>query len=261
MIKFISCLVVLILSIVCICLSIKMFKSSKTIIEKILYLLLLFIYFVPIIIYLLDRYDIPSKIGYTNSVDISRWFDFISSYISTIVGTIVSGVILVLITIKQINIQIESNNNDKRLQNSPILDYSLKIANNSKYDYYHNVKLKENGKEYHIYLKVENIGLNHCRNLNFKIIVDNENDPEFSLNKEQSFLRKDNSVVLDLIFNLDYKKRNERSLTIIITYEDMLNNRYEQIIKSKLLYNDKDEYGKKINVGELVIEKEKILNK
>lgn len=258
MVKIIAYSIILIITIISIYASIKMYKKAETITEKTLYILFIFVILVPIAVYFLDKYDVPTKIGYLNNINSNRWFNFISTYISSIVGTIVSGVILVLITMKQIQIQIESNNNDKRIQNSPILDYSLCVANDKNFKYYHDVVLKESGKKYYIRFKIENIGLNHCRNLSFKIKVDDEDDHEFSLNKKQSFLKKDNFVELDLVFNLDFNKEDERNITITAYFEDMLNNKYEQIIKSKLYFTKKG-LRKAINVGEVVIDKEKLI--
>lgn len=260
MVKIIAYSIILIITIISIYASIKMYKKAETITEKTLYILFIFVILVPIAVYFLDKYDVPTKIGHLNNINSNRWFNFISTYISSIVGTIVSGVILVLITMKQIQIQIESNNNDKRIQNSPILDYSLSVANNANYKYYHDVILKESGKQYHIRFKVENIGLNHCRNLNFKIKIDDEDDHEFSLNKKQSFLKKDNFVELDLVFNLDSNKKVERNISITVTYNDMLNNKYMQNIKSKLYFTRKG-LSKTINVDEIIIEQEKLIEK
>lgn len=256
MIKIVSYSIVILVLIICILESIKMYKKSETLVEKALYILFMFVIFVPIIIYFLDRYNIPTKFGYIKNLDSTRWFDFFSTYVSTIMGTIVSCVILVLITFKQIKVQIDSNNNDKRIQNSPVLDYSLFVANNTKCNYNHEVKLKEDGNQYHIYFNIENIGMNHCRNLSCKIIVDKEEDPEFFLNKKQSFLKKEEKVVLDLIFTLDFNKKDNRNIKIIVHYEDMLNNKYEQILKSKLFFN-KDV--KRINVDDLAIENEQLI--
>ena len=260
MVKIIAYSIILIITIICIYASVKMYKKSETVTEKALYILFIFVILVPIANYFLDKYDIPTKIGYLNNINSDRWFSFISTYISSIVGTIVSGVILVLITMKQIQIQIESNNNDKRIQNSPILDYSLSVANNTNSKYYHDVILKESGKKYYIRFRIENIGLNHCRNLSFKIKIDDENDREFSLNKKQSFLKKDNFVELDLVLNLDPNKEKERTITITSNFDDMLNNKYKQNIKSKLYFTERG-LSKTINVDEIVIDKEELIEK
>ena len=261
MIKIIISIIILIISIFCLIASIKMYKNSKTIAEKVLYILFLFVYFVPIIIYVLDKNNIPTKLGYTSKIDVERWFDFISTYVSTIVGTVVSGFVLVLITMKQINTQIESNKNDKIIENSPILDYSLTESNNSNYKYYHDIFLKEPGKLYMVRLKVENIGLNHCRNLNFKIIIDNKEDREFSLNNKQSFLKKDETIEINLNFNLDSKKKKNRNICIIVHYEDMLHNEYEQELKTSFSFLNSGDYKEKLNIGDLIIKEEKLLNK
>lgn len=259
MLKIIISFVITIISVICIISSIKMYKNSKTVVEKALYILLLFVYFVPIIIYVLDKNNIPTRLGYTTKIDVERWFNFIITYVSTIVGTVVSGFILVLITIKQINVQIDNNKNDKRIENSPILNYSLIENGNSNVKYSHNIFSKENGNVYIVRFVVENIGLNHCRNLMFKIAVDNEEDKEFSLNEKQSFLKKGDYVEINLNFHFDANKKKNRNICIAVYYEDMLHNKYEQTIKTRFSFSDQGEYRKRMKVGDLKIENEVLL--
>ena len=160
MVRVLSFIIIIFITIFSIYKCIKMYKESKSLVERTLYILFLIVYFIPIIIYYLDKYDIPTKFGYTKGIDTNRWFDFISSYVVGIVGAIISGAILILITLKQIRTQIDNNNDDKRIQNAPIFDYVLsnKITANCKYN--HEIKLKEDGELYHVFFKIENIGLN-----------------------------------------------------------------------------------------------------
>ena len=108
-IKIISYVIVIILTVVSLKLGVKMYKESQTIPERILYILFLFVYFIPIIIYLLDRYNIPTVIGLANGVNTNRWFEFVSSYVIGIIGAIISGIFAVLITLRQIREQIKSS--------------------------------------------------------------------------------------------------------------------------------------------------------
>ncbi len=115
-IKIVSYIIVLIITIVSVIQGVKMYKESQSPTERVLYILFLFIYFIPIIVYLLDRYNVPTTLGIANGINMNRWFEFISSYIIGIIGAIISGVFVILITLKQIKTQIESNKEDRELK-------------------------------------------------------------------------------------------------------------------------------------------------
>lgn len=245
-IKIISCIIVLVITFISLKLGIKMYKESQTITERILYILFLFVYFIPIIIYLLDRYDIPTVIGLANGVDTHRWFEFVSSYIIGIMGAIISGIFVVLITLRQIREQIISNKEDKRIENAPIFDYSLKgsISNSN---YQHTIEIGEQGDTYHLLFKVENIGLNHARNINVLIKIDDKEDRKFSLNGQQSFIRKNEAVLIDLILNLNKDNNKQRKMIIVVHYDDLINNKYVQKINAVLSPINKNRVNLKID--------------
>lgn len=258
MIKVLSYIIIIVITVVSIYGCVKMYKQSRSLVERTLYILFLIVYFIPIIIYYLDKYDIPTKLGYTNGIDTNRWFDFVSSYIVGIVGAIISGVILVLITLKQIRIQIENNNDDKRIQNAPIFDYVLsnQITVNCKYN--HEIKLKEDGDLHHVFFKIENIGLNHGRNINILIKVDDEIDRDFSLNRYQAFIRKEEFVWIDLIFRLDVNNENNRKIVIEVYYDDLISNRYVQKINANFKTIKDNSKSTRFDITNLAIEQEKL---
>ena len=144
-----------------------MYKKSESFAEQVAYFALLIICFMPVIMFYLDIFDVPTLLGFAKTINTDRWFEFISSCIVGIIGALISGLILVLITLKQISIQIKNNNDDKRIQNAPIFDYALRnpVAETCKYN--HEIKLKEDGVPFHVFFNIENIGLNHARNINF----------------------------------------------------------------------------------------------
>ena len=231
MIKVLSYIIIIVITVVSIYGCVKMYKQSRSLVERTLYILFLIVYFIPIIIYYLDKYDIPTKLGYTNGIDTNRWFDFVSSYIVGIVGAIISGVILVLITLKQIRIQIENNNE---------------------------IKLKEDGDLHHVFFKIENIGLNHGRNINILIKVDDEIDRDFSLNRYQAFIRKEEFVWIDLIFRLDVNNENNRKIVIEVYYDDLISNRYVQKINANFKTIKDNSKSTRLDITNLAIEQEKL---
>ena len=257
MVNIIILIISLILTGLLIYYCVRMYKKSNGLVERVLYIVFLIVYFIPILVYYLDKYDIPTKIGYFNSMDTNRWFDFVSSYLISIVASIISGAILVLITIRQIKIQIDSNNDDKRIQNAPIFDYALSNNLLASCKYSHSIEIGEQGKHTHIFFKLENIGLNHSRNINVLIKVDGKKDRKFSLNGYQSFIRKNEFVWIDLIFSLDRNKKAKRKVTIEVYYNDMINNKYVQRINAVFnLENDKNE---KIVITDYNVDNEELI--
>ena len=211
---------------------IKTYKSLETLVEKVLYILSLMIFFIIITIYYLDRYDMPTRLGMANNINTERWFNFTSNYIIGLVGQIISGAILVLITLKQISVQIENNTDDKRIQNAPIFKYN--ISNNSMVTtnkfYFFNGDNHSN--IYSLLFQIENIGLNHARHISIFVSGDNiKKEQVFKFDDSQGILKKDDTIIFELILNYDGKKKqNMKNINISITYEDMLNNKYSQNI-------------------------------
>ena len=238
MIMYLKVILPIIVAIFCIVFVYINIKKAKSLTEKILYILLLFIYFVPYILYLLDSYNLPTKIGYANKINVDRWFSFISNYVSTIVGTVVSGVILVLITFKQIEVQKNDNREDKRIQNAPLMKYD--ISNNVLANSVEKKLFNSEGKIYHFFFEIENIGLNHAKKIDIKLQSDDGWSRCFNVGNNQSILKKGEKYVFDYVIN--YKKNSDRKkkITILINYFDMLNNQYEQQINIDYYVNNEE---------------------
>lgn len=261
--QFIAKLVIIFLGIIGVYGAKKNIKDAKSFIEKILYLLSYFIYLVPITIYILDSYNIPTKINVFNSVDSERWNEFLISYVNTIAGNIVSGVILLLITFWQIRKQNENNNDDKRIQNAPIIKYDISneyIDESIELFLFNNKVLKT--EPYHLFLDIENIGLNHAKNFQLDIL-DNKNKliRTYMIDNNQSILKKDQKIGIDIIINLTKDKKQE-ILKIIVYYDDLLKNIYRQDIEISISptkeYSTKYK-GKKLYINNIYIKDELLI--
>lgn len=223
---------------------IKKCMKSNSHVEKAIYVAIPFMYSVIAIIYLLDRYNIPSLLKWDVNVSSSQWFNFITTCASTIIGAFIGGIIIIFVTIKQLKVQVDSDNNDKRIQNAPILKYDItNIMTQTENQFF---MFNSDDNNYNLFINVENVGLNHARNINFEISGSGfKNKQVFSLNNAQSILKKDNSIWLQIIFNYSYdkktKKHNNKEIKIIVFYEDLLKNHYSQEIKLHL--EATNEYG------------------
>ena len=54
----------------------KNYKKSQDRLEKILYILGIFVYIIPIIMFYLDRYNIPKILGWGKNVNTQNWLAF-----------------------------------------------------------------------------------------------------------------------------------------------------------------------------------------
>lgn len=232
----------------------KEYQKSETIDEKVVFWLILFIIAVPIFIYYVDRYDVISKFGWFKNSSSERWFSFFETYFSSLVSAVIAAVVLIVMTIHQLNLDREKYLSDKRIQNAPIFRYeinNLHIQTDSEYL----VVNKIDGNPYGLSLKIENLGLNHARNIEFEVYDDvSEEGQKFKFDT-QSFLRKDDSKLVRLIFNYKYnfenQKNNNKIIRIVVSYQDLLNNNYKQNINIYVEVTDK--YGSQYGGYELYI--------
>ena len=82
-----------------------------------------------LVIYYLDRYNIPSKFNLTMNINTQNWLSLIGNYITGIISAIIGALVAVWTTIYQIRKNNEQNEKrDKenlRIQNMPILKYDI----------------------------------------------------------------------------------------------------------------------------------------
>lgn len=211
----------------------KDYQESDTIDEKVVFWLILFIIAVPIFVYYVDRYDVISKFGWFKNSSSERWFSFFETYFSSLVSAVIAAVVLIVMTIHQLNLDREKYLSDKRIQNAPIFRYeinNLYVQTNLEYI----VLNKIDGNSYGLSFKIENLGLNHARNIEFEVYDDISKKGQKFKFDTQSFLRRDDSKLVRFIFNYKYdsekQKNNNKRIRIVVSYQDLLNNNYKQNI-------------------------------
>lgn len=215
-------------------LSICYYAKKKDTFEEVSGILVSFVFVIIYIIYFTDMYNIPTKLGWLRNMSSDRWFNYINNYSSSIVGAVIGGIIVVFVTRKQIDEQNKNYKDDKRIQNAPIFDFKFSNVkvDNSKELYLFN----DSGNTYCLFLRIENIGFNHARNVTIFIDGDNIKDiREFKLDDSRSILKKNDFINLKFIFNYKFKKSNNlRKINITIKYDDLLENKYSQKIVLKV---------------------------
>lgn len=207
----------------------KGYKECKDILEKLLFVSIYFVVFVPILLFYFDKYNVPSFLGWAKGVDTQNWLSFFSSYFSSIVGAIISAVVLIVVTAKQIEVTFKENQErdreERRINNMPLLNYYF-------YDYDKNIQNRHSletniidGIIGEINFGIKNISPNAIRKT--YIVVSSEvlkNDYSFELEQQSTIDKDEEKNVLFLlklvpgIYGFKYK----------IYYQDLLFNWYVQ---------------------------------
>ena len=152
--------------------------KANSIYETLIILMLLVMIIIPIILYIIDGYNIPSRLELDKFVPLERWTEFVFDYGGIIGGSAVSGMILFTITIFQIKSQKEEEDKNRRINNMPFLDYNFNVF--SQFDGTGAIDLSDDKSEpllLSIYMK--NIGMNRIRKCFINIgseLINNKND-------------------------------------------------------------------------------------
>lgn len=104
-------------------------EKSRGKVEQALYIILAIINSIMLIIYYVDRFNIPTELDWATNVNTQNWLNFISTYFSTGINTGIAALVSVLVT----KYQIKKNNEDNekrdkenlRIQNMPMLKYEI----------------------------------------------------------------------------------------------------------------------------------------
>ena len=236
----------------------KLYKESKTILEKVLCLALFFVVLTPIIIYYLDKYNIPTFFKWNENVNTQNWLSFLSSYLSSIAGAVVSAAVLVIVTIKQMDRTLKENQvrdkEERRINNMPLLEYKI-FSNEDRNKKICRVDtVFEDGFTCGINLKIKNIGMNSVRK-SFIVL----SSPEVTTKKcfevdKQSCIYKEETKELKFLLTLP---AGEYKFTLKVYYEDLLKNWYMQKIEISCNVVDYKIIGK-INLDYKVYDEKKL---
>lgn len=213
--------------------------KKGTIEMKFIIIILLIIVFLPIIIYLIDRFNLITIFGYNKNVDINNWFSFIKDYSTALVSSLINTFVVIYIAVIELKQNYEDNQNlnkeNVRLQNLPCLKISGKEdSENNPHDSIH---IKQKGKKTDKYicfsLIIQNIGLNAAKNLyicnNFK----NQDIKSYEKIKPKDFVESGTTISQDIF--VEEVKYNHVELDSEIIYQDLLNNWYS--LKIEIVIN------------------------
>ena len=258
--KIIQIILTVIIFIFSVKLFIKGYKDSKSDFEKVLYIMLSVAIMFPLFVYYLDRYNIPSRFGYTENIISSNWVDILTNYSATIISTLFSAVFLIFVTFKQMNEtyndNLKLNNEAQRIQNLPFLQYNFTYERLEDDIFGENQKWifsnqdDNNNKSIDFTMEIENIGLNTVRKVYLEVKSDLLDKKEYlelcnQSNIEKNQKKKKEFIIMN-VANGTYK------IEIVVYYQDLLKNWYKQKVYLTIsltnIYDSKTQNCNQINL-------------
>ncbi len=218
----------------------KGYKSYKDEFSKLLYCLLLNSIIFLLIVYYLDRFNVPSMLGYTKNTNSSDWINILTNSFITIISTMLSSIILLKITFKQLEEtrkdNIELNNENHRIQNAPLLKYNFTlehlegvVTENQKWILINQNDINQHKDALEFVISIGNIGLNTARNVNLTMESLLFNQKEIFEMFNQSSIEKDQIIKKEII--IPNVQEGTYKIFITVFYQDLLKNWYKQKIE------------------------------
>lgn len=235
----------------------KEYRLSQTIDEKILFFLILFIFLVPLLIYYIDIYDLPSKFSWFKNGSSEKWFNFLTTYVSSIFGALIGAVALVLMTMHQMIRQDKKDKENLRINNMPLLSYE--ISRNTGEVALENLFITncKDGNIVGFELKIKNLGMNAIKKAFIIFSSKDFNNSYYTWIADRGCIDKNETVTIYRHLGVFEGKH---VINATIYYCDLINNWYSQnIIISLEATNIFDKNGCIYNPT-ILIEGEKFIN-
>lgn len=234
MIKVIFQIILVVVVLIFLCIfSVKEYRNTKSHFEKSLYIILLFSIVSLLLVYYLDRYNIPSRFGYTQNIT-SDWVSILLNYSATIISTLLSSIILIFVTFRQMDEtysdNMRLNNEVQRMQNLPFLQYDFtheilddKLFSDDKAWIFSN---QDDSDSIIFTMKIENIGLNAVRKVHLEVESELfEGKKIFELCNQSNIQKNQMKKKMFIITNVS---KGTYKIEITVHYQDLLKNWYKQ---------------------------------
>lgn len=229
----------------------KQYKESKTIDEKVVFFLILFIFAVPLIIYYLDRYNVFSNLKWIENTDSDRWFNFLATYISSIFGALIGAIALILMTKHQMDRQDEKDKEIVRVNNMPLLTY--KLSRNTGEVNLENL-LETNCKKgisIDFELNIKNVGMNAIKKSFIVLSSEDFLNPYYNRLENNGCIDKNESVTIYRYLELS---KGKHTINFTIYYCDLINNWYSQNITLNFEITTMFDNDDNIYISKMIIE-------
>jgi len=215
----------------------KKYTKEENNIYKLLYFTVGISWLILVIIYDLDRYNIPTRLGWVENTNSQNWLMILGTYIPSIISAIVGAIFLIAVTVKQIEYNRKDNEQrdleNLRIQNMPILKYSFNSENRDANELENLIMTNiEDGIPYNFNIYLKNVGLNTIKNIKIDFKSDLINHSiERILGKETlEVMEKGEEKEINKFFSLKQSDVPYKVI-VIVYYEDVLSNWYKQEIQ------------------------------
>lgn len=213
------------------------YKKIKNDIEKSIYICTIIAAILPMFVYFLDRFNIPTQMGYTQNINATEWMNNIINYAGMILSTFISAAFLIFITLRQMEETSKENKEaakeEQRINNMPLLKYEFDDKACLNGDYILNTKYSKFICMLNI--TITNVGMNTARKCIFEITSPSMKKSQILNISSQSCIDKNKPHVLKLSVPLT---TGDHNFEIVVYYQDLLFNCYKQ--KIDLLYSVND---------------------
>lgn len=232
--------------------------------EKTIFIFYVTIISIPLILYYLDLWNIPSKLNLMKNIDSQNWLGFLFAYISTIFSSVIGITASIYIAFVQIRKNNEDNEKrDKenlRVQNMPLLKYCIDTERNSKGDLSDLIiTTAKDGKPFELNFSFKNIGLNSVKN----IIIDYKSDvtnSTYRLSGKNNIISMEKGEEIESNHFLSLKLNSTINMKLIVYYEDVLNNWYRQVVNITYSASNKFQNGGYIGSVNYYVENEILIS-
>ena len=235
---------------------IREYKQYKTITQKIVYWIIIIACFFPVVIFYIDYYNLPSRVGWAKNMNASIWLEVIMTYGVSIIVAIIGAVVTIKSVQLSINLQEKNRLEEKKKEVLPLL--KVEEENNYHYSYKYlqfdflfteESKLRERKdipNTANVTIKISNIGMREL----YDFYICNIQSTFFKDNSQNHYMYpiiyKDDGVCINLNFyemgSYDNDKREDKYHTLIspITFDcyfqDCYKNWYYQTLEVRLFH-------------------------
>lgn len=213
-------------------------ESDETV--KTIYDIFLIASSVPLLLYLMDKHNIPTQLGMVNNINSQNWLSFLGTYVSGMMTTLISVAFLIFVTREQLIKTFEDNKalnkENFKVQNLPFLKYALTHEPVIESQI---MILKSKNKDsmpLEFNFEIKNIGLNATKKTFFEVKGKGLKRSYRSELTGVSCIEKNESKYIT--FYIDSLKNGEAELEINVFYQDLFKNWYEQKVKIILEASD-----------------------
>lgn len=209
-------------------------KKSKDNIEKIVGVITIIIGNIFLVIYYVDRFNLPTILKINTNVDTQNWLIIITTCISSIISATIGGLIAFGVAREQIKENSNQNSENLRIQNMPMLKYEIetKSTKNEGVDIEHLIITNCEDRTsipYDLFISIKNIGLNNVK----KIIVDFESSMVNRIDRimgENTLIPIEKNETKNIYRYFALESGKQYQIKLKVYYEDVLQNWYFQTV-------------------------------